>query len=693
MKIRSYLLITALILFSAGLLFSQGNVEFDKDNFKSDKAGLKEALDNIKDGDIFYDEGTRGACRLALDYYLKANNFNPNNAVLNYKIGTCYLKSIQKAKCLDYFLKAHQLNSHVANDIHYKIGRGYHLNMKFDKAIESYNQYKQLLSPKDLQDQRKVIDKRISECSTGKKLAAEPERVFIDNLGDNINSSYPDYSPLISADESMMIFTSRRENTTGGGRDQGDNQYFEDIYVSFHSGDNWEPAENIGKPLNTNNNDATVGLSPDGQQLYTFFGKRNGGDILICELKGDEWTAPDDNALKKNVNTDHHESSASFSYDGKTMYFVSNKSEDSHGAHDIFISYWDEEKERWGEAKNLGSKINTEYEERDVFMHPDGRTIYFSSEGHSTIGGYDIFYSTMDDNGKWSEPVNIGYPINTPDNDRFFVMSGSGMRGYYATDKEGGYGAHDIYLITFLGPEKPLVLGNEDNLIASIANPVSETVIEETVEIKTMRLTILKGTIKDALTENPVAAEIEIVDNEKNEVISVAKSNSSTGKYLVSLPSGKNYGIAVKAEDYLFHSENFNIPAATNYQEITKDILLNKLVKDAKIILKNVFFDYAKATLRPESSVELDRLSKLLTEFPSVRIEISGHTDNKGSLKTNTTLSEARAKAVVDYLITKGISADRLEYKGYAYFQPIATNDTDEGRQLNRRVEFKVLSK
>lgn len=695
MKIRSYILIisTALLLFSSGLLYSQRNVEFDKNNFKNDKAGFREAMNNIKEGNMFYSEGTRGACRLALDYYLKAGNFNPDNAILNYKIGTCYLKSIQKAKCLEYFIKAIELNPRVSVDIHYKIGRGYHLNLKFDKAIESYNKYKQLISPKDLQEQRPIIEKRIAECNTGKKLIQDPVRVFIDNLGNSINSSYPDYSPLISADESMMIFTSRRENTTGGGRDEGDNQFFEDIYVSFRSGVTWEAAENIGKPLNTNNNDATVGLSPDGQQLYTFFGKKKGGDILICELKGDEWTAPDDDALKKNVNTDHHESSASFSYDGKTMYFVSNKPEDNHGKHDIFISYWDEEKERWGAAKNLGSAINTKYEERDVFMHPDGRTIYFSSKGHTTIGGYDIFSSTMDDNASWSKPVNLGYPINTPDDDRFFVMSASGMHGYYATDKEGGYGAHDIYLITFLGPEKPLVQSNEDNLLASIANPVSETVIEETVEIKTMRLTILKGTIKDAFTMKPIAAEIEIVDNEKNEVISVARCNSLTGKYLVSLPSGKNYGIAVKAQDYLFHSENFNIPATTNYQEITKDILMNKLAKDAKIILKNVFFDYAKAKLRPESSAELNRLIKLLNEYPSVRIEISGHTDNRGSLKTNTTLSGARAKAVVDYLSGNGIDADRLEYKGYAYFQPVATNDTDDGRQLNRRVEFKVLSK
>jgi outer membrane protein OmpA-like peptidoglycan-associated protein len=233
-------------------------------------------------------------------------------------------------------------------------------------------------------------------------------------------------------------------------------------------------------------------------------------------------------------------------------------------------------------------------------------------------------------------------------------------------------------------------LHNEDNLLANVA-PVGESVVAEKVEIKTMRLTILKGTITDALTNKPIEAQIEIVDNTKNEVVSVSSSNSSTGKYLVSLPSGVNYGIAVKSEGYLFHSENFDIPAATGYQEIIKDISLNKLAVGQKVVLRNIFFDYGKSVLRSESFAELDRLVKMLNDFPKLRIEISGHTDNKSSLQYNQKLSESRAKAVVDYLITKGIASGRLEYKGYAYLQPIATNDTEDGRQQNRRVEFKVL--
>ncbi len=698
MKIQNIIL-SVFFLCSISLSYGQ-EIKLEKDDFPS-KDDYKIAKDHLKEGEAFYMLGRGGFVR-ALEHYLEINKLNSSIALLNYKIGMCYLYTIQKEKCIDYFKKAFEVNRYVADDILYLIARGYHLSYEFDKAVEYYKKYKNILSPQKLSKEKKKVEKRIMECEVGKKIVKTPIRVFIDNLGPTINSKYREYSPLISADESMMIFTSRRADTEGGGRDESDNLFYEDIYIAYNVGNKWEKAENIGKPLNTSNNDATVGLSSDGQQLFTYNGKDNGGDISVSELKGTEWSKPDNNPLKKNINTDYHESAASFSFDGKTMYFVTNKpgnnydvsSSDGFTArtHDIFMSYWSEEKERWGPAKNLGSSINSEYEERAVFMHPDGRTMYFSSNGEKSMGGLDIFSTELQDDGTWSIPKNIGYPINTPDDDVFLVMSASGKHGYYASVKEDGYGDYDIYMITFRGPEKPIVQSNEDNLLANIA-PVSETIMEESVEIKTTRLTILKGTVKDAISLNPIEATIEIVDNEKNEVVSIAKSNSSTGKYLVSLPSGKNYGIAVKAETYLFHSENFNIPAATNYQEITKDILLNKMDIGSKIILKNIFFDYAKATLRPESFPELERLVKLLTDFPTSRIEISGHTDNRGSRTTNQRLSENRAKAVVEHLISKGIDAKRLEFKGYAFDQPVATNDTDEGRQQNRRVEFKVLSK
>jgi outer membrane protein OmpA-like peptidoglycan-associated protein len=221
----------------------------------------------------------------------------------------------------------------------------------------------------------------------------------------------------------------------------------------------------------------------------------------------------------------------------------------------------------------------------------------------------------------------------------------------------------------------------------------SSSVKTDSVKTISSQTTLLKGIITDAQTGSPLEATIEVVDNQKNVVIASFNSNSSSGKYLISLPSGKNYGIAVKSNGYLFHSENFDIPVSGTYQEIEKNIALNKIAAGSKIILNNIFFDTGKSDLRKESTNELERLLQLMNEVLTLKIEISGHTDNVGSADYNKGLSEARAKSVVDYLIKKGIDKERMVFKGYGFTQPIADNSTEEGRQLNRRTEFKILSK
>ncbi|OFY86112.1 MAG: hypothetical protein A3F72_06575 [Bacteroidetes bacterium RIFCSPLOWO2_12_FULL_35_15] len=682
-------IITLLVLLFTVNVFAQ-NVEFEKEFFKDNKDGLKEAKRNIEIGDKFFEQGSV-FYRQALDPYLLANKFNPNNAMLNYKIGKSYLYSNYKLKSIPFLEKALQLNPAVDPQVHLVLAKAYHLDMQWDKSIEEFKLFeKTLTNYSEFKELIEDIAKQKEECLTGKELIKNPIRVFIDNVGPEINSQYPDYGPVISADESVMLFTSRRPNTTGGGIDENINEPFEDIYISTKKGDKWSPALNMGKPINTEDHDANSGLSADGQKFLIYIGK-NQGDLLESELKGDSWSKPE--KMNKNINTDFHESSACYTPDGKAVYIVSDKPDGSLGSRDIYISYKDE-KGRWGKVLNLGTTINTKYGEEGVFIHPDGKTLYFSSQGHKTMGGYDIFKSVYDDKTKtWSEPENLGYPINTPDDDVFFVVSANSKHGYYSSFNAKGYGEKDIYMVTFLGPEKPMTLNNEDNLLASIAAPVKETVIAPIMLIKEAQLTILKGVITDDLTKKPLEATIDIIDNQKNEVIASFTSNSSTGKYLVSLPAGKNYGIAVKKENYLFHSENFDIPAIAAFQEVVKDVALKNIAVGSKIILKNIFFDFDKATLRPESTNELERLTKLLNDVPTLKIEISGHTDSKGADDYNKKLSNSRAKAVVDYLITKGISADRLTSAGYGEEQAIATNDTDEGRQLNRRTEFKILSK
>lgn len=674
-----------IIFLSFANVLQAQNVEFTKGNFPNDKKGLKDAQNNVLNGDKMYVLGI-GRYTDALEFYLKANDFNSNNAVLNYKIGKCYLRTIDKHKAIIYLEKAHQLKPNVEGDVLYLIAQAYHETHDFEKAIQKYREYKNALTPKSLADIGREIDKKIKECETGIELQKNPVRVFIDNMGSTVNGQYPEYSPIINADESMIIFTSRRNTTTGGNRTNDDGKFYEDIYISYRSGGDWGAPQNPGKPLNADLHDATVGLSPDGQTLYIYRGD-NGGDIYVCVLKGAEWGKPE--RLNKNINTKYHESSASLAPDARKLYFVSDRP-GGFGGRDIYVSELDK-KGNWGTAVLLPSAINTPLDEEAVFMHPDGKTLYFSSKGHRTMGGYDIF-KTVFENGQWSTPENIGYPINTAGDDVFFSISASGRHGYYSSARPGGMGDQDLYVITFLGPEKPMVNNSDDNLLAWKTQAVSETVIEQVIEIKTASLTLLKGRILDEITHEPVEATIILTDIDKNEELATFTSNSATGRYLVSLPSGKNYGIAVSADGYLFHSENFPIPENAAYQEIEKDIYLKKIAVGSSIVLKNIFFDFNQATLRPESKNELDRLVQLLNDMPNMKIEISGHTDNIGSAQYNKTLSERRAKSVVDYLIENGISPNRLTYKGYGFDMPIAPNDTDEGRQQNRRTEFKIIS-
>ena len=526
-------------------------------------------------------------------------------------------------------------------------------------------------------------------CRATLQFSANHERVFVDNLGANINTAFPEYGPSISADEETIFFTARRDNSTGGKREEGDNGYFEDVYTSTKLNGKWQPSKQLSKNVNTEAHDAAAGLSSDGSKLYVYrHSGKDGGDLYESVLFGADWEPPVH--MNKYINTKYHESSVSLSFDGKRLYFVSDK-ESGLGDRDIYYSDMDLKGE-WGLAKNIGPVINTKYADEAVFMHPDGVTLYFSSKGHNSMGGYDIFKSTLVNNA-WTEPENLGYPINGPDDDVFFVVSGSGSRAYFASSKTGGFGEKDLYKITFLGPEKPPLLNTQDQLMAMAANPVSNLKVENAVEVKSAKLTILKGIVTDAKTSQPLESSIDLIDNDKNIVLATFKSNSSTGKYLVTLPSGKNYGIAVKRDGYLFHSENFNIPDNADFQEFNKDVALKKIEIGSTIVLRNIFFDFDKATIRPESANELERLIKLLNDNPTLKIELGSHTDSKGSDDYNMKLSDSRSKSVVDYLISKGISTSRLVAKGYGETKPIDTNETDEGRQNNRRTEFKILEK
>lgn len=480
----------------------------------------------------------------------------------------------------------------------------------------------------------------------------------ITNLGENVNTPYDDYAPVVSADGYMMIFTSRRPTL----KEDIDMkmQGMENIYVSYYDDMTWKWSrpQLLENTVNQNaKNNSAIALSNDGQRLLLYRGDPD-GNIYESVLEGESWSEPV--KLPKPINSKKHESSASIAPDGRTIYFVSNR-RGGEGGSDIWVCH--QGINGWEKAENLGSAINTSENEEGVFIHPDGKTLFFSSKGHGSKGGYDIFKSVFENN-RWSKPVSLGDSINTSADDLFYGLTADGKTGYYSSVRPGGAGMKDIFEVYFKNKNKK----------------------------SAPKLTLLKGIVIDNDSFDPVGADIEISDNEKNEVIAVIKSNSSTGKYLISLPAGKNYGIAIKKKGYLFFSENYDIPASAVYKEVYKTIPLQKFVVGNKIALKNVFYDQGKATLRPESLTELNQLVKVMNVNTDIRIEIASHTDSQGSAETNMSLSKARSQSVADYLFAAGISKDQIVVRGYGESKPVASNDTEDGRQLNRRTEITILN-
>jgi outer membrane protein OmpA-like peptidoglycan-associated protein/tetratricopeptide (TPR) repeat protein len=594
----------------------------------------------IKKGDAAFQSKNYSG---ALASYELALQQNKDNAYVNFMVAQCYLLSSPKQKALTYAGIAVRKSSPPTSEMYFVYAQALQQNHRWDSAIYYY----QKSDPG--KTNFKTISKLQTECTFGKQYTSNPENVKITNAGALVNSQGMDYLPNITADMSRMYFTSRRAGSTGGKVD-ADGLPFEDIYTCANIGGAWNQALNLGSPLNTDVHDACVGISEDGQTMFVYRGV-NGGDIFQSELKGKKWS----NATALPINTEFFETAACLSPDERTLYFV--RATNAYSNRDIYMcsrtvgGNW---------SKPVKLSINTPFDEDAPFMHPDGKTLYFSSKGHSTMGGYDIFKSTKGANGTWSKPENLGSPINTAGDDVYFVLSADGKIGYYSSNKEGGFGQQDIY---------------------SIRMPVEDA----------PELALLKGTIKDDQTGKPTEATITVTDNATKEVVAQYRSNSETGQYLMALPSGKNYGIAIEKEGHLFYSENVSLNDADGFKEYKQDITLVTVKTSSKIVLKNIFFDSGQSTIRLESTAELLKLADFLKKNPSVRIEISGHTDNIGDETLNQKLSEMRAKTVVNFLVQNGVSASRLVAKGYGSTQPVAVNTTEEGRQKNRRTEMKIL--
>ncbi len=467
---------------------------------------------------------------LALPLYLDVLSSDVNNANLNYKVGVCYLNSAStdnKKKAIPYLEQAvksinnnyeefSQTEKKSSPEALFELAKAYHNDYKFDDAIKNFELYKAAIGAKN-SPVSKDIDRRIEMCNNGKELIKTPQNITIVNLGDSVNGEYPDYAPVISADEGTLIFTTRRK---GGTTDEltEENMYYEDIYISSkNKNGEWAKAKPIGSNINTAGHEASIGLSADGQQLFiyrsTFDKNDNGkGDIYKSDLNGDVWTVPQ--KLGSDINTpDSWETSAALSSDGQTLYFVSDR-KGGLGGRDIYKCVKLPNGE-WSAAQNLGTPINTAEDEDGPFIHPGGKELYFASKGHKSMGGFDIFFSqkSEDETGiKWSEPLNIGYPINTTDDDVFFVTSTDGKRAYYSSFNDAGYGEKDIYQISL---------------------------VDQTEKA----LAVIKGYMKMYDGKPlPFDSKISVYNADTKELLKIdTKPNSKTGKYLVVLPTNKKY--------------------------------------------------------------------------------------------------------------------------------------------------------
>ncbi len=666
------------------------NVDFKAANFKTDKEGFKKAEEVIKKGDEYFELANAALFevrpyglnyKLALQNFMMAQKFNPKNAELNFKIGVCHANSTDPQLCIPFLKTANSLDPECDPFLPYYLGYALQLEGKFDEAKKEYVKFENGYKKAD--NFSKFVSQKKKECQLARDMIGTPIRAWVDIVPE-LNTPDNDFAPSISTDGSELIMSSDRPN---GHKTNEAGTYDADIYTSTLSNGKWSTPKAIRGNVNTLENDIANNLSYDGTKMLLHREVDGQLDVFESELKGIDWSSP--KSLQAAISSPRsNDCYASYYPDGYSIYFARDNDSRTNGT-EIMYSSMQSKIQKDFKAAQMISIVNSKFNEGPIYCHVDGETMYIASDGNETMGGYDIFVSYRVQ-GQWTKPVNMGYPINTPYDDFFFASTANGKFAYIASNRAGGQGGYDIYRVTFWGPEKKPVVDVEDYLLASIIMPMKEAQVEDQVKVNKKSFTVFKGITIDALTKKAVEAEIEITDNGTGKVIETFTTNSATGKFIITLNSGKNYGIAVKAPGYLFHSENFDIPSGAADNLVNKTIELKNVAVGSKITLRNIFFDVGKSNLRAESNAELDRLVKLMQDVPSLKIEIGGHTDNTGSAAINAKLSQDRADAVVNYLKSKGVAAGRMNAKGYGDSVPVSSNSTADGRQNNRRTEFEI---
>ena len=572
-------------------------------------------------------------------------------------LGELLFKQKRYAEATVSYREAIRIDSLFYKPVYYNLATAEMMSGDYSNALIHFRVY---LGLSGISEKNKAeAIKNLKNCEFAVEAVKNPVPFSPENAGAGINTTDDEYWPSITADGQTLIFTrqARSEDNSRFKR-----QPHEDFYLSTRDGDRWSNAINAGPPLNTSQNEGAQTLSSDGRYMFFTACDRPGGmgscDIYFSAFNEGKWTEPHN--LRSPVNTPYWESQPSISADGKLLFFSSSRPGGS-GGKDIWYSVLDD-KSRWKEPVNMGEIINTSGDEMSPFIHFDGQTLYFSSDGRPGMGGFDIYMTRMNRDSSWTDPQNLGYPVNTYNDEMGLVIESGGEKAYFSSvrDKANGKDIFYFYLHESIRP-----------------NPVS----------------YLKGRVFDKVTGGSIKAEYELINLSTNKV-TVKNTTDSRGNFLVCLPSGFNYGLNVRKPGYLFHSENFLFegihPVAEPY---IKRINLNPVRLGEKMQLTNVFYATDSWQIKEESFTELINLVNLLNETKDLVMEIGGHTDSTGSAEHNRLLSEKRALSVVNFLTGKGIDPSRLRYKGYGNTLPVGDNESPEGRQLNRRTEAKIIER
>ena len=539
----------------------------------------------------------------------------------------------------------------------------------YEKCLKNAVRYKN--SP--LADQRYIgrIDKMIENCEFAIEAIKNPVDFNPINLGSSINSELPEYFPSITADDSTFLFTRRVNDLSAPGGRQ------EEIFVSKKTPNNhWSNSSLVSNAINSKYNEGAPTFSPDGQYIifvgcetgakgdYEYGDDRKGYgscDLFYSQNNGTNWSKPVN--LGSKINSKHWETQPSFSSDGKTLYFIRGMTYDRQRRNpdnqDIYVTTITEDGQ-WSKPEKLPPNINSPHREESVQIHPDGKTLYFSSNGHPGMGGMDLYMSRKLDDNTWSDPINLGYPLNTYKNDISILISPKGDKGYFSSDREGGYGDLDLYSFNVDKKFKPLPI------------------------------TFIKGKIIDAESKLPLFAFFQLTDLKKGNIISQMQSKLENGEFLITVPKNIDFALHAEKEGYMFYSRNIY----RDNLSLSKDgflIIELEKVKPGTFILENIFFEKSKSSLKKSSLVELNKVLKLMQINPDLKIQISGHTDSDGDDDFNLELYINRAKSVVNWLIENNIDQNRLSFKGYGETRPIEENNSITNKAKNRRTELTII--